>query len=136
MRALALPIHRGLADASRLPLLVRDEGRLHAAELAFLLLVGVVQLAYVIYVVQMPDWSSVMVVTVVSLVTATSYAALLSFTVLAPADSEVIALLDLTDVLADGRASGWCFIMLCIASLLSYFSGRFGVRWRRKVGSA
>ncbi|MFV1968766.1 MAG: hypothetical protein ACC628_25395 [Pirellulaceae bacterium] len=99
-----------------------------------LLLAGTVQLAYAIYLAQLPDWSTALVVSVVSLVVATCYAATLSLTLLAPADSGVISFLDLTDQRVNGRAAGWCFIMLCIASLLSYFSGRIGIRWRQKVG--
>ena len=97
-----------------------------------LLLVGTVQLAYALYLAQLPDWSTVWVVTVVSLVLASVYAGFLSLTILAGSDSGVIASLELTDQLRGGRATGWCFIMLCVSCLLSYTSGRISVRWQKK----
>ena len=45
-----------------------------------LLLIGVIQAAYAFYLAQLPDWSSVWVVTFVSLAIAVGYAAMLGFT--------------------------------------------------------
>ena len=39
--------------------------------------------------------------------------------------------LDLSEVMANGQAARWCFIMLCITSLLAYFSGRVSIRWHK-----
>jgi hypothetical protein len=98
-----------------------------------LILVGAVQLAYAVYLAQLPDWSTVRIVALVSLVLATSYAILLGLTLLSRDDSALVRSLELTDQLQGGRATGWCFIMLCVASLLSYLSGRISVRWRQAV---
>jgi hypothetical protein len=104
------------------------------ARWAYLLLgAGVLHIAYAVYLAQLPDWSSVVVVSILCLITASCYAAVLSLTVLASSDSNVIAFLQLADQIRSGRAAGWCFIMLCVAGLLSYFSGRIGLRWRRRM---
>lgn len=95
-----------------------------------LLLLGLVQVAYAIYVVQLPDWSTVWVIAVMSLIVASGYAMFLAVTLLASHQSSVLRALDLHRV-AEGRAGGWCFIMLCTTCLTAYFAGRLSVRWRR-----
>ncbi|MEX0818388.1 MAG: hypothetical protein WD070_02310 [Pirellulaceae bacterium] len=95
-----------------------------------LLLVGVVQCAYAVYLVQLPDWSSVGVVTCVTLAIAAGYAAMFGLTLLSSDQGHFVQLLDLADRLRGGKATAWCLIMLSLMSLTSYFSGRLGVRWR------
>jgi hypothetical protein len=96
-----------------------------------LLLLCVVQLAYAFYLVQLPDWSTAWVVTLATLAVAALYAMLLAIVSLSSADGRLIQLLRLSDRFQGGAAAGWCFVMLCITALLSYFLGRFAVRWRR-----
>jgi len=94
------------------------------------LLLAMVQASYAAYVYQLPDWSTVWVVTLVTLLIATGYAMMLGLTFITRSDSWLVSLLDLGDVFRGGRASLWCFVMLCLSSLVSYFSGRISVRWR------
>lgn len=91
--------------------------------------IAVIEISYAVYLVQLPDWSSLWVATWVTLVISVAYAMLLGFTYLSRADGWLAQALDLSEHLAGGRAAGWCFIMLCLTSLLSYLSGRLSVRW-------
>jgi len=90
---------------------------------------GLLQFAYGIYALQLPDWSSLWVVTLVTLVAATVYAAMLGVTLVTGPQGGLVEALDLSDRLAGGRAAGWCFIMLSVTGLISYLSGRISVRW-------
>jgi hypothetical protein len=97
---------------------------------AFLLcLAAAVQIAYAVYMVQMPDWSSVWVVSVVLLVLAMGYAMLVGALMFSESHSEFIQLLALEDQLTGNRAAGWCAIMLSLSCLLAYATGRVSVRW-------
>jgi hypothetical protein len=60
---------------------------------------------------------------------ATAYAMLLGIVLLGDASSPIIQFLELGDKLAGNKATGWCLIMLSLACLLAYFSGRISVRW-------
>jgi len=109
----------------------RQEVTFEPARWALLLvLLGSVQLAYAVYVGQLPDWSTVWVVSVVALAQATLYAGLLGLALVSRGENALVALLELTDQVADGRAAGWCFIMLCLSGLVSYWAGRLSIRWR------
>jgi hypothetical protein len=85
--------------------------------------------AYAIYVGQLPDTSSLWMVTLFTLAMATFYAGLLGITLVVRPETTWLADLDLLEQLQGRRASGWCFIMLCLESLLSYLSGRASFRW-------
>lgn len=93
------------------------------------LLVTALQFGYAVYLWQLPDWSSVWVVTVVMLVLSVAYAVVLGATYVSADDGKFVQLLQLSDKLRGGQATGWCFIMLCLTSLISYLSGRISVRW-------
>jgi hypothetical protein len=95
-----------------------------------LFLVGLLQCAYAVYLVQLPDWSSVWVVTIFTLAIAASYAAMFGLTLLSSDQGHFVQVLDLADRLRGGKATAWCLIMLSLMSLTSYFSGRVGARWR------
>lgn len=95
-----------------------------------LLLVGLLQCAYAVYLVQLPDWSSVWVVTIFTLAIAAAYAAMFGLTLLSSDQGDFVQLFDLADRLRGGKATAWCLIMLSLMSLTSYFSGRVGTRWR------
>ena len=96
-------------------------------------MLATLQGAYSAYVYQLPDWSTVWVVTIVTLVIATGYGMMLGLTFITHGDAWLVNILDLGDVLRGGRASLWCFVMLCLTSLVSYFSGRISVRWRGEL---
>ena len=98
---------------------------------AFLILMlGIVQVAYAVYIAQLPDWSSVWVLALVSLTLASAYAMILAVVLLSATDNGVIAWLHL-DQAPRAKAARWCFMMLSLTSLLAYFAGRFSVRWHR-----
>jgi phage FluMu protein Com len=85
--------------------------------------------AYAIYLGQLPDTSSLWMVTLFTLGMATFYAGLLGITLVVRPETTWLADLDLLEHLQGRRATGWCFIMLCLESLLSYLSGRASFRW-------
>ena len=96
-----------------------------------LLLAGGLQIAYAVYLMQLPDWSTAWVMSVVMLVLATVYAALLGALTLAKPQSQFIQFLELGDKLPGHQATIWCLMMLVLSACLAYFSGRISFRWRR-----
>ena len=94
------------------------------------LLVGILQGAYAVYLVQLPDWSSVCVVTCFTLAISAAYAAMFGLTLLSTDQGHFVQVLDLADRLRGNKATAWCLIMLSLMSLTSYISGRVGARWR------
>jgi hypothetical protein len=104
------------------------------ARWAFVLFfLGVVQLAYAVYLFQLPDWTSVWVVTVWLLVVAAGYAGALGLVLISEADGFLVGPhgLQLADKLAGGQAALWCLCMVSIATILAFFAGRMSVQWRR-----
>jgi hypothetical protein len=113
---------------------IRAEASLGVARWAYLvLMLATLQVAYAAYVFQLPDWSTVWVVTIVTLVISTGYAMMLGLTLITHGDTWLVGVLDLGDAFRGGRVSLWCFVMLCLTSLVSYFSGRISVRWRGEL---
>ncbi len=98
---------------------------------SLLLMAGVLQLAYAMYLVQIPDWSTVWVASLVYLILATAYAMFLGVFLLADAHSQFIGWMGLVDHVSSDRAVGWCVTMLCLSCLLAYALGRYSVRWHR-----
>jgi hypothetical protein len=98
-----------------------------------LFFLGVVQLAYAVYLFQLPDWSSVWVVTIVSLALAGVYAAVLGLVLLSPPDGFLVGPsgLQLADKLAGGKAALWCLCMISVSTILAFFAGRLGASWHR-----
>lgn len=94
-----------------------------------LLLAAIVQIAYTVYLVQMPDWSTVWVVSLVTLALAMVYAMLVGVLMLSGPQSEFVQLLGLEDQRSGNRAVGWCAIMLSLSCLLAYAAGQVSVRW-------
>lgn len=94
------------------------------------LLTAAMHLAYAFYAAQLPDWSTAWVVTLVGAAVAVLYAALLGLTLVAGAESRIVAFLELEEQLAQGRAARWCFVMLGVLGLYAYFGGRSALRWR------
>ena len=89
------------------------------------------QLVYAFYLVQVPDWSSVWVVSCLAALLTAIYAMLLVVALLADDQSQIIALLELNAFSQSGKVAGWCFVMLLIVGLLAYFSGKIGQRWQQ-----
>jgi hypothetical protein len=98
--------------------------------LALLLAAGL-QIAYALYLMQLPDWGTAWVISIVMLVLATIYAALLGALTLAKPQSQFIQVLELGDKLPGHQAAIWCLMMLVLSAALAYFSGRISFRWRR-----
>jgi hypothetical protein len=116
---------------------IRAEASLGVARWAYLvLMLATLQVAYSTYVFQLPDWSTVWVVTIVTLVISTGYAMMLGLSLIADGDGWLVSILELGDAFRGGRVSLWCFVMLCLTSLVSYFSGRISVRWRGELTAA
>jgi hypothetical protein len=96
-----------------------------------LLITGVLQLAYAVYLSQVPDWSALWATTIATLAVAAAWAALLGTTLLGRDESALVTLFRYADKLEGNRAAMWCFIMLCFTSVLAYFLGHTAVRWQR-----
>ncbi len=92
--------------------------------------IGGLQLAYAIYLVQLPDWSTVWVVAILTLFLATGYAMVLGVVALGKPDNNIVQLLGLSTT-SPRSATLWCFSMLSALSLLTYFCGREGMQWHR-----
>jgi hypothetical protein len=97
------------------------------------LLVSCLQLAYAVYLVQLPDWTSVWVATVFLLTVAGAYAMSLSLVLLASPTGWLLGPrgLQISDRLAGGQAALWCLSMIGISTMLAYFSGRLTRHWQR-----
>ncbi len=99
---------------------------------AFMLFfLGLIHLAYAIYLAQLPDWSSAWVLTGVTLGQGAIYAMLLTAIYLVRGRSQLVQALDLGPYVDNGQAIAWCFIMLLLTGLTAYFCGRVSIRWRR-----
>jgi hypothetical protein len=109
----------------------RSDGTVPVARWAWLaLLAAAVQIAYAVYAAQLPDWSTAWVVTLVGAALATFYAFLLALTLVAGESSSIVAVLQLSDHVPQGRATRWCFAMLGILGVYAYFAGRSALGWR------
>lgn len=93
------------------------------------------QLVYAFYLIQVPDWSSVWVVSCLAALLTAIYAMLLVVALLADEQSQIISLLELGAVSQSGKVAGWCFVMLLIVGLIAYFSGKIGQRWQQAYGN-
>lgn len=98
-----------------------------------LFFLGVVQLAYAVYLFQLPDWATVWVVTLFSLATAAIYAGVLGLVLLSRADGFLVGPqgLQLADKLAGGKAALWCVCMVSVSTILAFFAGKLSTRWRQ-----
>jgi hypothetical protein len=96
-----------------------------------LLLLGAVQIAYTIYLVQLPDWTSVWVITVYLLLLAAIYAAVLGLVLILRESGLVVNALQLADKLEGGKAVLWCLCMVGVSTILAFFAGRLSARWHK-----
>jgi hypothetical protein len=96
-----------------------------------LMIVGIVQVGYAIYLAQVPDWSALWTTTIATLGAAAAWATLLGTTLLGKQESMLVVLFRYADKLEGNRAAMWCFVMLCLTSVLAYFLGLSAARWHR-----
>jgi hypothetical protein len=98
-----------------------------------LLLLGCVQVAYAVYLWQLPDWASMWVVTLYALALAGLYALMLGLVLISGEDGLLVGPhgLQLADKLAGGQAALWCLAMTSVSTILAFFAGRVSVQWRR-----
>jgi hypothetical protein len=96
-----------------------------------LLITGVLQLAFAVYLAQVPDWSALWTTTVAMLGAAAAWATLLGATLQGRQESTLVLLFRYADKLEGNRAAMWCFIMLCFTSVLAYFFGLTAARWQK-----
>ena len=80
-----------------------------------LLLVSGIQVAYAVYVLQLPDWSSIWVAALTSLFLATGYAMFTGVSLLSNEQSRIIQGLGLNEVRGH-RLAGWCLVCLLYTS--------------------
>jgi hypothetical protein len=98
-----------------------------------LLLLGVLQVSYGIYLVQLPDWASVRVVAIVLLSIAGLYASALAVVLIIEPSGWIGGPggLQLADKLVGGKAALWCLCMLSLSAILAFLAGRQSIRWRQ-----
>lgn len=92
------------------------------------LLVGALQLAYIVWLVALPDWSTVWVGMLLFALVAAAYGMfwmIIVFT--APGEQMILSLHDLPR----SQAGGWCASVVLVTGLMSYFCGRISANWRR-----
>jgi hypothetical protein len=94
---------------------------------------SIVQIAYAAYLFQLPDWTSVWVVTLDALGQAGLYALMLGLVLISGDDGLLVGPrgLELSDKLAGGQAALWCLAMTCVWMILAFFAGRLSGQWRR-----
>ena len=94
-----------------------------------LLLIGVLELAYAVYLVQLPDWSTVWVVAVFGVLVSCLFAVGIGVSMFPGRQSEIVAFLDIAD--KQSQAAAWCVCAMSITLLVTYFLGRCSLRWRK-----
>jgi hypothetical protein len=92
------------------------------------LLISIVQLAYVAWMASLPDWVSVWVAMLVNALVATLYGAALAIFLYTPVDSPLG--LGLSEV-PRRTAAGWCLCVLLITTMMTFVCGRVCAAWRR-----
>lgn len=96
-----------------------------------LLMVGILQSAYALYLWQLPDFSSLWVVSLLALAVATLHAFLLAIRILADENHSIIARLQLNlETLSPGKQAGWCLVILILFGTYCYFAGRTALKWQ------
>lgn len=111
---------------------LRSDSALEVAKWAFVLLMfGVVQFASIVLLVQVPDWSSVWIVTLQSLGFAAIYAAVLGLTVITNGDSSLIGTLQLDQQYSSNKAPAWCVCLAATYACIAFFAGRISAKWRK-----
>ena len=94
-----------------------------------LLLLSGLELAYATYLFQIPDWSSVRVVTLVATFATAPYAGVLGVGLRARQQNPIVQWLGLAPQLAGGRALAWCLLMVTLTGLTALIAGRLASHW-------
>lgn len=95
---------------------------------------GILQVVYAVYLLQLPDWSSLAVTAGVLVLMAATAAVLLGLTMFGDVRNQVLALLELTpDATQQGvsAATTWCLVLVCVMSLLALWFGQEAAEQRR-----
>jgi hypothetical protein len=90
-------------------------------------LLAVLQLMYLVWMINAPDWSSVWVVMLVFALVATAYAVALATALATPLHYPLM--LGMGEV--RDSAAKWCVAVLAVMSLATYLCGRASTRWNR-----
>jgi hypothetical protein len=98
---------------------------------ALLLLLAAMQVAYALLLFQVPDWTSIRVITFMLLAVAVMYAIGLGMAVMADAVNWSRSLVFSGDLPATTVAL-WCTCMASVTALLAFFGGRLSSYWRRR----
>lgn len=101
-----------------------------------LLALAVLHVGYAVFVWQAPDWSSVFVVAIAELVHAMLLSFVLGLLLAARTEHSLVRWFDLADAMRSDLARVWCFFVLALASAVAFWSGRFGLAWRRQMGDS
>jgi hypothetical protein len=98
-----------------------------------LLLLCLLEIAYAVYLWQLADWMSLLVVATAALVLAGLYAIALGLTLVSRPTDGLIGEqgLQLGHHLAGGKAAMWSLLMLGVWMLLALFGARLSLAWRR-----
>ena len=92
--------------------------------------VAAVHVIYAVYLIQIPDWSTLKTVSIAMLVVATLFGLVSTGLVTGGGQGTVARFLELPHVLSY-RASIWCVAMLLLSTLMCYMGGREAVNWQR-----
>jgi hypothetical protein len=92
------------------------------------LLLSLVQLAYVAWLASLPDWVTIWVAMLVNALIATLYGAALAIFLYTPVESPLA--LGLSDV-SRRTAAGWCLCVVLITTMMTFACGRVCAMWRR-----
>lgn len=102
--------------------------------MTMLLLLSGLELAYATYLFQLPDWSSVRVVTLVATFSTAPYAGVLGIGLRTRQQNPIVQWLGLAPQLAGGRALAWCLLMITLTGLTALIAGRLASHWYRVTG--
>lgn len=98
------------------------------------ILVSILHLVYMVYLLQLPDYSCARVVSLFLLLISTGHALILGVRTLAPAGNRMMAALALeSNRFSSQQESLWCFLMMTLTGVLSYAAGRAASRWRARL---
>ena len=92
--------------------------------------IAAIHVLYAIYLVQIPDWSALRSVAVAMLAVAAVFGLISTGLLLGGNDGSIAKFLDLPYVLSRS-ATIWCVAMLCLATLMTFMSGRESLNWQR-----
>ena len=95
-------------------------------------LLGVLQIVYTVNLTILPDSATLLVTAVFSLLISAGYAMLLAVRLLVSDSHPWMRFLQLDVNQHDmQQEAGWCFVMLLLTGMWSYFAGRAANQWRQ-----